>query len=122
MSRDPELAKRYDEDPLIHGTGTLLALYTMLTKFEGLLTHPPQIIYPLLVQHGTDDKVTLFQASKEMCEKLPPGNPDREFRAWDGYYHELHNEPLDQRSEPIAYLASWILARCKDSGEPRAKL
>ena len=94
----------------------------MLTTSEGLRTQPPTIIYPLIVQHGTDDKVTSFKATKEMYEKLPPGNPDREFKAWDGYYHELHNEPLEERTLPIAYLADWILARCKDSEEPRAKL
>jgi len=122
ISRDPELAKRYDEDPLIHGTGTVLAVYTMITEFEGLLAHPPHIIYPLLVQAGTSDKLTSFQAAKEVYDKMPPGHPDREFKAWEGYYHELHNEPLDERNASIAYLENWILARCKDSGEPRAKL
>ena len=116
------MAKKYDEDPLIHGTGTLLGIYTMLNRGEDLLVHPPKISSPLLLQHGTHDKVTLFEATKELFEKLPPGNPDREFKVWGGYYHELHNEPEDDRNEAIAYIAEWILARCRETDDPRARL
>jgi len=94
----------------------------MLSSAEDLISHPPTISVPLLVQHGTDDKVTSFEATRELFAKLPPGNPDREFKAWEGYYHELHNEPEDERNEAIKYIAEWILARCNDSSTPRAKL
>ena len=94
----------------------------MLSSAEDLISHPPTISVPLLVQHGTDDKVTSFEATRELFAKLPPGNPDREFKAWEGYYHELHNEPEDERNEAIKYIAEWILARCNDSSAPRAKL
>ena len=123
ISRDPEIAKKYDSDPLVHGTGTLLGLYTMLTEGENLVDNPPKIPYPLLVQHGTEDKATSFEATRQMFAKLPPGNPDREFKAWEGYYHELHNEPEDERNEAIKYIAEWILARCGENAtEPRARL
>jgi acylglycerol lipase len=94
----------------------------MLNSAENLISHPPTISVPLLVQHGTDDKVTSFEAAREFFAKLPPGNPDREFKAWEGYYHELHNEPEDERNEAIKYIAEWILARCDDTSSPRAKL
>jgi acylglycerol lipase len=95
----------------------------MLTEGEQLLDNPPKITYPLLVQHGTDDKVTSFDAVRQMYAKLPPGNPDREFKAWEGYFHELHNEPEDQRNEAIKYIADWIFARCgEDTAAPRARL
>ena len=94
----------------------------MLKRGEDLVLHPPVISSPLLVQHGTDDKLTSFKATKEFFEKLPSGNEDREFKTWDGYYHELHNEPEDERNEAIAYIAEWILSRCQAPAAPRAKL
>jgi len=95
----------------------------MLTEGEQHLDNPPKITYPLLVQHGTDDKVTSFDAVRDMFAKLPPGNPDREFKPWEGYFHELHNEPEDERNEAIKYIADWILARSgDDTAVPRARL
>jgi acylglycerol lipase len=94
----------------------------MLSSGEDLLLHPPIISVPLLVQQGTDDKVTSFETTREFFAKLPPGNPDREFKAWEGYYHELHNEPEHERNEAIKYVAEWILARSNDTSSPRAKL
>jgi acylglycerol lipase len=116
------MAKKYDEDPLVHGTGTLLNMYTMVSTGEQLLLNPPKISVPLLVQHGTDDKVTSFEAARDSFAKLPAGNPDREFKAWEGYYHELHNEPENERNKAIQYVADWILARCDNVTVPRAKL
>lgn len=116
------MAKKYDEDPLVHGTGTFLGIYTMLQSGEDLLSHPPSIALPLLVQQGTNDKVTSYEATKELFNKLPPGNEDRTFKTWEGYYHELHNEPENERNEAIKYTAEWILARCNNSTTPRARL
>jgi acylglycerol lipase len=116
------VAKKYDEDPLVHGTGTLLCVHTMLQSGEDLLSHPPSIASPLLVQQGTDDKVTSYEATKELFDKLPPGNEDRTFKSWEGYYHELHNEPEAERNEAIKYTADWILARCVNESAPRARL
>jgi len=94
----------------------------MLAEGENLLKHPPVITTPLLIQAGTDDKVTDFETTRELYAKLPAGNPDREFKVWDGYYHELHNEPEEQRNPAIKYIADWILARLGDSTAPKAKL
>jgi acylglycerol lipase len=93
----------------------------MLSCGENLFDNPPVITMPLLVQHGTEDKVTVFQATRELYANLPKGNPDREFKAWEGYYHELHNEPEDERNASIGYIADWILARVNGT-TPRARL
>ena len=122
VCKDPETAKLYDEDPLVHGTGTLLGMHGMLTEGDNLFKHPPVIDAPLLVQHGTHDKITDFGATKEFFAKLPVGNADREFKAFDGYYHELHNEREDERNVAIRYIADWIVARVGEPGAPKAKL
>jgi acylglycerol lipase len=113
----------YDNDPLVHGTGTHLGIYTLLSLAQDISDHPPTINVPLIIQHGTEDKICSFDATKKMFDNLPKGNPDREFKVWDGYYHELHNDPEAERTEVIEYIAKWILARCPDSaGAARAKL
>ena len=92
----------------------------MLTRGDDLLFNPPMITMPLLVQQGTADSVTSIVATEEMFGKLPPGD-EREMKIWEGYYHELHNEPEALRNEAIKYVADWIVNRC-DSAAPRAKL
>jgi acylglycerol lipase len=95
----------------------------MLTRGEDLLHHPQVITMPLLVQHGTDDKITLCDATEEFFNRLPSeSNADRELKLFKGYYHELHNEPEDERIEAIKYIAEWILKRCDNQAAPRAKL
>jgi len=93
----------------------------MVTRGDDLVLNPPVITMPLLVQQGTADSVTSVVATEEMFGKLPPGNEDRELKIWEGYYHELHNEPEPLRNEAIKYVADWIVKRC-DSAAPRAKL
>lgn len=95
----------------------------MLTRGEDLLHNPPIITMPLLVQHGTDDKVTSCDATQEFFENLPEEcNADRELKMFEGYYHELHNEPEDDRIQAIKYISDWILKRCDGATAPRARL
>jgi len=78
---------------------------------------------PLLVQHGTHDKITSCDATKDFFARLPSeSNPDRELKLFEGYYHELHNEPEDERIESIKYISDWILKRCDTATTPRARL
>lgn len=61
MSRDKEVCRKFDEDPLCHDTGTLIQLADMLERGKLLQTGAVISKYkedlPLLITHGTGDKV-----------------------------------------------------------------
>lgn len=81
----------------------------MLTNGKLLLTTRYKDItedVPLLICHGTADGLTEHDASKEFFDKVQI--KDKDFKVWPDFYHELHNEPEDDRKEVIAYYVNWI--------------
>jgi acylglycerol lipase len=109
VSRDKEEVAKYDADPLVHGYGTAKGMYDMLTNGEKLITTRYKEItktVPVLICHGTEDGLTSYEAAKEFFDKCEI--EDKEFKTWPGFYHELHNEPEDDRKEVIAFYIQWI--------------
>ncbi|KAG0288258.1 hypothetical protein BGZ98_004334 [Dissophora globulifera] len=109
ISRDKEEVAKYDADPLVHGYGTTLGLYDMLKNGEALLTERYKDItpdVPLLICHGTDDGLTDQKASKQFFDKVQV--KDKEYKVYEGHYHELHNEPEPDRKVVIDYYIQWI--------------
>ncbi|KAI8598689.1 Alpha/Beta hydrolase protein [Dissophora ornata] len=109
ISRDPNEVAKYDSDPLVHGYGTTKGLYDMLSNGEALLKTrykdiTPEV--PLLICHGTGDGLTDHMASKEFFDKVQVH--DKEYKIYEDHYHELHNEPEDDRKVVIDYYIQWI--------------
>ncbi|KAG0006156.1 hypothetical protein BGZ80_002005 [Entomortierella chlamydospora] len=109
LSRDPEEVRKYDADPLVHGYGTTKGLFDMLTQGKALLTTRYKEIspdVPLLIVHGSGDKLTDSKASTEFFNKVQV--KDKELKIYEGYYHELHNESVADRKVVIDYYIQWI--------------
>ncbi|KAF9417885.1 hypothetical protein BGZ94_009832 [Podila epigama] len=109
ISRDVEEVKKYDTDPLVHGYITSQGVYDMLTNAKLLLTARFKDItedVPLLICHGTADGLTDCEACKSFFDKAQV--KDKEFKDWPGFYHELHNEPEEDRKKVITYYVDWI--------------
>lgn len=108
VSRIPEEVDKHANDPLNHSIGSLRGLADMLSGGKALLkTKCKNITKPIYLYHGTGDSLTAFEGSKELFDKIP--SEDKTFRAWEGGYHELHND-LDQEAV-ITECINWILAR-----------
>ncbi|KAF3903781.1 hypothetical protein ABW20_dc0109222 [Dactylellina cionopaga] len=113
VSRDPAVCKAFAEDKLCHDTGTLAGLAGMLERGARLLT--PEFVKkfdkkkPVLLLHGTGDKVTYFNASKEFFGMLDV--EDKEFKEYDGWYHKLHADLPENRAEFSGNVADWILKK-----------
>jgi len=107
VSRIPEEVDKHANDPLNHSIGSLRSLSDMVSGGKALLkTKCRNITKPIYLYHGTVDGLTAFEASKELFDKIP--SEDKTFRAWEGGYHELHND-LDQEAV-ITESIDWILA------------
>ncbi|MCM3630522.1 lysophospholipase [Paenibacillus glycanilyticus] len=84
-----EHAVTFLHDPLCHSSITIRTFHIMTDNGEWAIEQCKQLKVPVLLVHGTGDKVTSFEASKEIAERLG----DRcKFVAYEGGYHELHND------------------------------
>ncbi|KAF8930463.1 hypothetical protein BGZ47_000541 [Haplosporangium gracile] len=109
ISRDADHVQKYDTDPLVHGYITTKGVYDMLTNGKLLLTDRYKLItksVPVLIAHGTEDGLTCYKASKEFFDKIDV--EDKEYKVYEGHFHELHNEPEDDRKIVIEYYIDWI--------------
>ncbi|GAA5898231.1 hypothetical protein JCM6882_000108 [Rhodosporidiobolus microsporus] len=114
-TRDPVAREAYVNDPLCKQQGTFRGVADMLLGGESLMTHsykhwPPTL--PLLIVHGTADKVTDPKASEEFVGKVKNevGAKDATFKPFEGYFHEMHNEPGEDKNVEIDFLADWIVS------------
>jgi acylglycerol lipase len=76
---------------------------------ELITKHASRFTLPLLISHGTNDKLTCCEASKEFFNKVK--SADKTYQEWDSFFHELHNEPADDRAKVLNLYVEWIKAR-----------
>lgn len=107
ISRDPAVVSAYREDPLVHHdkvparTGA-----EMLVATEALPARLPALTMPLLLLHGTDDRICAPAGSTMVHEGV--SSPDKTLRQYEGLYHEIFNEP--EQDEVLTDLISWLEA------------
>lgn len=106
LSHDPEIVRAYVEDPLVHDR---ISSALFLGAYEAglwVLEHAADLPLPLLLMHGAADQLTSPKASEEFCQRA---GELCTFRAWDGLYHEIHNEP--QKEEVYRTIVAWLESR-----------
>ncbi|MFC2064897.1 alpha/beta hydrolase [Chloroflexota bacterium] len=89
LSRVPSVEQAYNSDPLVHNK--ISAIMFLETYQSGLwaLEHASEFPLPLLIMHGTADRICSVEASKRFAEALH-GKAEGVFL--DGWFHEIHNE------------------------------
>lgn len=106
LATSPEVAKAYKADPLVHDRISVAAGLTMLEAARFLDTFSGEFPVPLLLMHGTADRITDFQGSASLAERC---TGDVQLELYEGFYHELHNEPIAK--EVMGRVAGWMLER-----------
>ena len=105
ISRNPEVIRAYREDPLVY-LGRIKARTgaEVLVTMEGLPTRLPRLCMPLLILHGTDDRICAPTGSTMVHDRA--SSPDKTVRRYQNLYHELFNEP--ERDEVLTDLLCWL--------------
>ncbi|EIW54362.1 lysophospholipase [Trametes versicolor FP-101664 SS1] len=105
-------------DPWIVQKGSLRGLRDMLSGGEQLLwndhKHWPQSL-PLLIVHGTADRVTSFKASEEFYHKVDAA--DKEFKPFEDGFHELVHEPDGVKERFVDECVSWLLKHIEEQDD-----
>ena len=103
ISRDPDVVHLYRNDPLVHDRASLSFAKAMFDALPWTFQHAPEFEVPLLLVHGSEDKIAFASGSQEFAN-LVPG--DCTFKLWDGLSHETHNEP--EKEQVLAFLTDWL--------------
>ena len=104
LARDPEVVRAYEEDNLVHGKVSARLMVEMLDAGNWALENAQNFPLPLLLMHGSADKITSAAASKEFASNAPRDKVD--LKIWEGFYHELHNEP--EKEEVYQTIIDWM--------------
>ncbi len=107
VSRDPEVVRCYQEDPLVHSgkisAGLVVALFSAMAT---LVAGRDGITLPVLVMHGDGDVMTPAAGSQRFHDSV--GSEDRTLRIYPGLYHEIFNEP--EQTQVLQELGDWVEA------------
>ena len=114
ISRDSAEVAKYDNDPLVHHGGIpSRSGAEFLRAMEVVSKGTTRIKYPLLIVHGTADKLTNVEGSMQMYARA--GSDDKTMRLFDEGYHELHNEP--NKADVLTLYSEWLDERVEKMAE-----
>jgi alpha-beta hydrolase superfamily lysophospholipase len=108
LSRDPAVALAYEQDPLVNRQGIPLRPLNEFMRFM----HSKQVEFerkdiPLLIFHGTEDKIIDIRGSRELYRLSCSG--DKTLEELPQCYHDLLNDP--ERYQILGKIVSWMNAR-----------
>src|SRR5262245_41218118 len=110
FSRDPQAVQAMDADPLIaHETQPTQTLAEMVRADETLRETFPSMTLPVLILHGTEDKVTKPSGSQFFYDTA--GSTDKTLKLYEGGYHDLLNDT--DKATVMADIRNWIEARLR---------
>ncbi|PRP73785.1 alpha/beta hydrolase fold-1 domain-containing protein [Planoprotostelium fungivorum] len=109
ISRDPECIRQYRDDTMVHGRISLSAARDLFNNGDWLLENASSFDAPLLLYHGDKDRLTSHTGSEAFFSSI--SSKDKTLKILPGYYHEMHNEPLEEREKVIEMLEGWIRER-----------
>ena len=108
LSRNPAVAEAYDNDKHVHDKISARWFFPAYAVGQQAMNNADDIRLPMLLMHGSADRLTNFDASKAMAEK---NTKHITFKEWTDFYHELHNEP--EKMEVFSYMFEWMKGRIK---------
>ncbi len=103
LSHDEKVVQAYATDPLVHNKISVRLYSSIYSNGLSALEHAAEVKIPMLLMHGSADKITSAKASEEFATKA---GKIVSLRIWDGFYHEIHNEP--QKAEVLRTMVSWL--------------
>ncbi len=107
LSHDPEVARAYLDDPLVHNQVSA-RLFTEVTKtMEETIQGAPQLKLPCLILQAGGDELVAPEGSREFYDRVEL--EDKQFKMYNGFYHELFNEV--EKEKVFRDIEEWITPR-----------
>jgi lysophospholipase len=108
VSRDPEVVKAYETDPLVHhGKVPARTIAELAAAVESFPEAVGSITVPTLIMYGSGDRLVPPTGSMMLNDRI--GATDKTLKTYDGLYHEILNEP--ERDAVMDDMCDWLRAR-----------
>lgn len=108
LARDEAVVEAYRNDPLVyHGKVRARLGYEMLRSGPYVLERATSITVPVLLQHGSADRMAAPAGTQAVFEAL--GSDDKTLKMYDGAFHEILNDY--GKEQVIADMLEWLRAR-----------
>ena len=107
-SRDPEIIKVLEQDPLRHTRGTARLSTEFMQTVAWIKNNTEMLQVPLLILHGGADKIASPESSRLLFEQIT--FDDKERKLYPESYHVLQNDINYQ--EILADLGDWLDKHC----------
>ena len=106
LSHDSEVVQAYENDPLVNADKITLRLgWELMKYFEKFDPITSGLKLPLLIQCGAEDG--LVKGSEESLRNAFTME-DKTIVIYDGLYHEVYNEVIDEREKVLNDLSNWL--------------
>ncbi len=110
LSRDPAVAREVRRDPLVpSGNAPARTGAELLRAIELIDARIEYLSLPLLVLHGTADRLADPDGSRYLAENVSSG--DVTLKLYEGFYHETLNDP--ERDRVVDDILRWLDARAE---------
>ncbi len=107
LSRDISVVQAYQEDPLVHGRGTVRLSTELEAAVAETQANAHHLKPPLFIYHGTADRLTSAECSLRFYNNVK--NKEKTVAIYEGGYHECHNDIHHERV--VIEVAQWIEAQ-----------
>ena len=108
ISRDPEVVRAYDTDPLVfHGKLPARTVFELERAVRSLPKRVHAITVPTLIMYGSADRLCPPAGSLGLHDCI--GAQDRTLKVYDGLYHEIFNEP--EQARVMEDMCAWLRER-----------
>jgi acylglycerol lipase len=109
ISRDPAVVEAYVADPLVYqGKITARLGAEMLGAMERVRSEAGRITLPLLIVQGGADRLVDPAGARILYDAV--ASPDKQLIVYDGFSHEVFNEPENDRDRVLSDVERWLEA------------
>ncbi|HEX8682113.1 MAG TPA: alpha/beta hydrolase [Ardenticatenaceae bacterium] len=116
LSRDPEIARLWDSDPLVYRGKTKARIaWEIYLAAQDTARRVSDLHLPLLIMHGSADTMAIPTGAQRMYEQVR--STDKTLKLWDDCRHEIFNEL--EKGEVIAYMMDWLDERAASKANAR---
>jgi alpha-beta hydrolase superfamily lysophospholipase len=106
ISRDLQIVEAYENDPLVHYSASLGFGKAALNAIDLCFARAEEFPVPLLMIHGTGDKLTYPSGTEDFAKLVSAAGGDVTLKLWEDLYHEVHNEP--EKAEVFKFMIEWL--------------
>jgi acylglycerol lipase len=110
VCRDPAVVEAYVGDPLVHTGKTTARLAAELLKaMDRVTAEATRITLPVLLVQGSADRLVDPDGTRMLYDTV--SSADKEIEVYDGFYHEVFNEP--EKDQVLGDVETWLEAHLR---------